>query len=264
MSDQADRTITALRNGHDELVALVADMNPDDLIQPSAATEWTISQVLSHLGSGAEIALATLEAALKGTGSPGPEFNQSVWTRWNTMTPSEHAEGFLRADEELVKRYEGLDEATKAQLRIDLGFLPEPIDLATMVALRLSEFTYHSWDIRVMADPAAVLAPEAVELLLDRLGMLIGFLGHAGALDGRQVTVAVRTTLPARSFGLDLRDAVSLVDTPQQLADILEVPAESWLRLAAGRLAPQYTPPTVRLTSDTITLDDLRRVFPGF
>ncbi len=264
MSNQADQTITALRTGHNELAALVGSMTPDDLTQPSAAAEWDISQVLSHLGSGAEIWLATLEAALKGTGNSGPEFNQSVWARWNAMTPSEHAEGFLRADEALVKRYESLDNAARAQLRINLGFLPKPVDVATAAAVRLSEFAYHTWDIQVMSDPAAVLAPAAVELLLDRLGMRIGFLGHADALDGRRVTLAVQTAEPDRSFGLDLRDAVTLVDTPAQPAGVLDAPAEAWLRLAAGRLAPQHTPPTVQLTSDTITLDDLRRVFPGF
>lgn len=180
------------------------------------------------------------------------------------MTPSDHAAGFLRADEALVKRYESLDETARAQLRIDLGFLPEPVDVATAAAMRLSEFTYHSWDIRVTSDPAAVLAPAAVELLLDRLGMLIGFLGHSDALNGSRVTLAVQTAEPDRSFGLDLRDAVTLVDSAVQPAGVLDGPAEAWLRLAAGRLAPQHTPPTVQLTSDTLTLDDLRRVFPGF
>ncbi|MGH3785712.1 MAG: maleylpyruvate isomerase family mycothiol-dependent enzyme [Pseudonocardiaceae bacterium] len=264
MSALADQTIMALRTGHDDLATLVAGMSPDDLTQPSAATEWNISQVLSHLGSGAEIGLATLEAALKGTNKLGSESYQSVWARWNAMTPREHAEGFLRADEALVERYKELDDTTRAQLRIDLGFLPEPVDVATAAALRLSEFTYHTWDIRVMSNPAASLAPAAVPLLLDPVAMLIGFLGHSDALDGRQVTLAVRTTEPNRSFGFDLRDAVSLVDTPAQPAGVLDTPAEAWLRLAAGRLAPQHTPPAVQLTSETITLDDLRRVFPGF
>lgn len=264
MSDQADRTIKALRTGHDELAALVRTLTPEDLTQPSAAAEWNISQVLSHLGSGAEITLATLQAALEGTGNPGLEFNQSVWAHWDAMTPREHAEGFLLANEALVKRFESLDNTTRAQLRIDFGFLPEPVDVAAAAALRLSEFTYHTWDIRVMFDPAAVLAPAAVELLLDRLGMLIGFLGHPDALDSRPVTLAVRTVEPDRSFGLDLRDTASLVDTPQQPAGVLHTPAEAWLRLAAGRLAPRHTPPGAQLTSDTITLDDLRRVFPGF
>ncbi|HEY2764528.1 MAG TPA: maleylpyruvate isomerase family mycothiol-dependent enzyme [Pseudonocardiaceae bacterium] len=264
MSDLADRTITALRTGHDELAALVGGLSPDELTRPSAAAEWNIAQVLSHLGSGAEIGLATLEAALAGTGNLASEFNESVWARWNAMTPGEHAEGFLDADEALVTRYESLDDTTRAQLRIDLGFLPEPVDVATSAALRLSEFTLHAWDIRVMSDPAAVLAPAAIELLLDRLSMLIGFIGHPDALDGRPLSVAVQTSEPARSFGLDLRDAVALVDTPQQPAGVLDTPAEAWLRLAAGRLEPQHTPPTLQLTSDVITLDDLRRVFPGY
>lgn len=201
---------------------------------------------------------------MEGTGNPGPEFYQSVWARWDAMTPSERADSSVRADDALVKRYESLDGAVRAKLRMDLGFLPEPVDVATSAALRLSELTYHTWDIHVTSDPAAVLAPAAVELLIDRLGMLIGFLGHSDALDGRRVTLAVRAAEPDRSFGLDLRDAVTLVYTAAQPAGVLDTPAEAWLRLAAGRLAPQHTPPTMQLTSDIITLDDLRRAFPGF
>ena len=265
MSDQANQVITALRTGHNELADLVSRVGPDDLTQPSGADQWDISQVLSHLGSGAEIALATVEAALEGTGNPGPEFNRTVWARWDALiTPTERAAGFLRANEALVQRFEKLDDTTRAQLRIDLGFLPEPVDVATAAGLRLSEFTYHTWDIKVAFDPAAALAPAAAELLVDLLGVIIGFLGHVEVLDGRHVTLAVQTTAPSRSFGLDLRHAVTLVDTPQQPEGVLSAPGEAWLRLAAGRLAPQYTPPTVHLTSDAITLDDLRRVFPGF
>lgn len=265
MSDQANQTITALRTGHNELAELVSSMSPDDFAQPSGAASWDISQVLSHLGSGAEIALATVQAALEGTGNPGPEFNRTVWARWDAlMAPDERAAGFLRANEALVRLFETLDDTTRAQLVIDLGFLPEPVDVATTAGLRLSEFTYHTWDIKVAFDPAAVLAPAAAELLVDPLGVIIGFLGHGDALDGRHVSLAVRTTAPDRSFGLDVRHAVALVDTPQQPEGVLSAPGEAWLRLAAGRLAPLHTPPTVQLTSDAITLDDLRRIFPGY
>ena len=265
MSDQANQVITALRTGHNELADLVSSMSLDDLTQPSGAAAWDISQVLSHLGSGAEIALATVGAALEGTGNPGHEFNRTVWARWDAlMAPTERAAGFLRANKALVQRFETLDDATRAQLRIDLGFLPEPVDVATAAGLRLSEFTYHTWDIKVAFNPAAVLAPAAAELLVDLLGVIIGFLGHADALNGRHVSLAVQTTAPARSFGLDVRQVVALIDAPQQPDGVLSVPGEAWLRLVAGRLAPQHTPPTMHLTSDAITLDDLRRVFPGF
>ena len=266
MSAQANQAITALRTGHNELADLVSGMSPDDLTQPSGAAQWDISQVLGHLGSGAEIALATVEAALEGTGNPGPELHRSVRARWDAMVvaPTERAAGFLRANEALVRRFETLDDTTRAQLRIDLGFLPEPVDVATAAGLRLSEFAYHTWDITVAFDPAAVLAPAAAELLVDSLGVIIGFLGHADALDGRQVSLLVQTTAPDRSFGLDLHHAVTLVDVSQQSDGVLSAPGEAWLRLVAGRLALQHTPPTVHLTSEAITLDDLRRVFPGF
>lgn len=262
--DRADRTISALRTGHDDLVARVGAMTTDDLTGPSAASEWTVAQVLSHLGSGAEIMLATLASALEGDAGLGDGYNQRVWDRWNAMAPGEQADGLISANEELVGRFEGLDQATKATLRIDLGFLPEPVDVATVAALRLSEFTYHSWDIRVMSDPAAALAPDALEPMLELLSMLIGFLGHADVFDGEPGDLTVRTTAPDRTFGLQLRDAVALVDTPAQPSGVLDTPAESWLRLTAGRLAPRHTPPEVRLASDTVTLHDLRRAFPGF
>lgn len=263
-TDRADLTIKALRTGNDELAALVGGFSAEDLTRPSGASEWDISQVLSHLGSGAEIGLAVLEGALNGTGNPGGEFNQSVWARWDAMSPAERAEGFLAANETLVRRYEGLDAAAREELRIDLGFLPAPVDVATAGGLRLSEFAHHAWDVKAGFDPTAALAPEATELLLDQTAMLIGFLGKPAALDGRQVTLAVHVTSPDRSFGLGLHDAAALLDTPAEPDAVLTAPAEWWLRAVTGRHAPHHTPATVGLTGDAITLDDLRRVFPGF
>lgn len=264
MTDRADETIKALRSGHEDLAALVRGMTADDLARRSAATEWDVSQVLSHLGSGAEINLAGLEGALDGTGNPGGEFNQGVWARWDAMTREERAEGFLSANEVLLRRYEGLDERTRESLRIDLGFLPEPVDLAMAAGLRLTEFAHHTWDVKATFDPAATLASEAVPVLFDQVRVLIGFLGKPAELGGGPVTIAVRTTAPERSFGLRVGETVSLTETPQAPDAVLTAPAEWWLRLLAGRHAPRYTPDAVTLTGGTITLDDLRRLFPGF
>jgi uncharacterized protein (TIGR03083 family) len=264
MTERADRTINALRSGHDALAELVRGFAADDLTRPSAASEWDVSQVLSHLGSGAEIGLATLEAALNGSGNPGGDVNKTIWARWDAMSPAERAEGFLTADEALVRRYEELDTQTRTDLRIDLGFLPAPVDVATSGALRLNEFAHHSWDIEAAFDPAATLAPAATGLLFDTVAMLIGYVGKADALDGRRVTLAVRLTSPERSFGLGLHDAVELTDEPSRSDGVLTAPSEWWLRLVTGRHAPEHTPLAVSLTGDTVTLDDLRRVFPGF
>jgi len=91
----ADAVIDALRSGYDSLADRVSGFSDEDLAEPSGAAEWDISQVLSHLGSGAEISRAAVQAALDGEPNPGPDFNHAVWDRWNAMTGRERADGFL-------------------------------------------------------------------------------------------------------------------------------------------------------------------------
>src|SRR3954471_8852467 len=95
MTALADEPVRALRSALDDLAALVRGFTADDLARPSGASKWDIAQVLSHLGSGAEINLASLEGALAGTGGPGGDFNQDVWARWDAMSNQERADGFL-------------------------------------------------------------------------------------------------------------------------------------------------------------------------
>ncbi|WP_433133291.1 maleylpyruvate isomerase family mycothiol-dependent enzyme [Micromonospora sp. CA-240977] len=263
MSTPADQIITALRAGHEELAALVRDLKEDDLLRPSGASEWQVSQVLSHLGSGAEIGLATLEAARTGAPAPDADFNPGVWARWDAMAPAEHAAGFLAANERLVEAYESLDAETRASLQIDLGFLPAPVDVATAGRLRLNEFALHQWDVEVAFNPFAAVTPEAVPLLLDLVGGMLGWVSRPQERADRQATVLVRLHAPERTFGLRLGEKVELVDAPEQPDGELVAPAEAWLRLAFGRLGPAHTPEGVRATG-AVSLDELRRVFAGF
>ena len=263
MATAADQTIAVLRSGHDALAALVRDLDPDDLTRPSGASEWSVAQVLSHLGSGAEINLAGLEAALTGAPVPDGDFNTQVWARWDAMSPTEQAEGFLAANEKLVERYESLDATARENLRINLGFLPEPVDVATAARFRLTEFALHQWDVEVGFNPYASVAPDAVALLLDQIGLLLGWIARVDALGGKRATIAVRLSDPERAFGLRLGERVELTEPVEQADGELVVPAEAWLRLAAGRLAAERTPDGVTITGP-VGLDDLRRVFPGF
>src|SRR3954470_2744052 len=107
-SSPADRTIAALRSGHDHLASLVNGLTDDQLTGPSGASEWKVADVLSHLGSGAKITLAGFRSSLDGTPEPAGEFNQSVWDRWNAMAPQDQAAGFLEHDERLVASLEAL------------------------------------------------------------------------------------------------------------------------------------------------------------
>ncbi|GAA1751350.1 maleylpyruvate isomerase family mycothiol-dependent enzyme [Luedemannella helvata] len=263
MANAADHVIAALRSGHDDLSAYVLKLDERDLTGPSGASEWTVAQVLSHLGSGAEIALATLERALAG-GAPAPDgFNESVWDRWNAMTPVAHRDGFVEANERLVERYESLDARTREELRIDLGFLPAPVSVADAGRMRLMEFTLHTWDVKVGADPTVTLAPAAVPLLLGSFGPLLAWIAKPATLGGRTAALAVDLTDPERSYGLQLGDPVAIGERPDQPDGVLRAPAEAWLRLLAGRLAPARTPAAVEVRGP-LTLDDLRQVFPGY
>lgn len=96
MSTLADGTIAALRSNHDDLAARVCEFDERELARQSGSSEWDVAQVLGHLGSGAEIALAGLQAGLGGRDVPGRDAYQTVWDRWNAMGRQEKASGFLR------------------------------------------------------------------------------------------------------------------------------------------------------------------------
>jgi uncharacterized protein (TIGR03083 family) len=267
MSTLADRTIAALRSNHDELAARVRGFDEQDLARQSGSSQWDVAQVLSHLGSGAEIGLATLQTGVAGQPGPDQDFNKSVWDRWNAMSPQEKAKGFLRANEQLVTGFENLDAAARQDLHVKMAFLPFPADVALLSGMRLNEAVLHGWDVRVAFDPHATLnaqeAATALEQLTGPLNFMVGFLGKPEALGGTQATLRVETTDPRRVLGLVLGPTVSLSDAPADSDGVLTAPAEALLRLLGGRLDQAHTPDTLTITSDAVTLDQLRRIFPG-
>ena len=260
MTSLADRTIAVLRDLHDELAALVPTLTEAQLSGPSGASEWTVAQVLSHLGSGAEISLAGFQAALTGAPGPGPEFNQSVWDRWNALAPHDQATAFLDHNAKLVEAIEALTPEQRENLQFKLGFLPVPIGVAAFSGMRLNETALHSWDARVGVDPTAALSEESAEVLVEQfsgeLSVLLGFFGKAEALAGSAV-------VDAHGHGLVIADAVRLTPTADNATATFVGPLEAFVRLIGGRLTPARTPADVQVLGD-INLDDLRQVFPGF
>jgi uncharacterized protein (TIGR03083 family) len=259
MPDSAEQAIRALRRSHDEAARQVTDFGPDQLRAGSGAAQWTVAQVLSHLGSSSEIALDTLRARVANR-----EGNQAVWDRWNAMAPAQQAAGFVEWEGRLVAALEALTDEELAALRLDLGFLPWPVDIGLFVEMRLSEVALHRWDVDVAFDPKARLAPYLVPFVLSRLPMFAGF---SSKPIGKTGLVAIRTSDPDRSYLLELsNDGASLSepDLPTAAAGTTaRIPAEAFVRLTAGRLAPERTPDGVSVDG-AISLDDLRKVFPGF
>jgi hypothetical protein len=62
---------------------------------------------------------------------------------------------------------------------------------------------------------------------------------------------------------LVIGEKAELADRPADADAVLTLPAESWLRLVSGRLAPARTPDGVSV-SGAITLEQLRQIFPGY
>src|SRR5207253_1644462 len=85
------------RHSHDRLRASVEPLGPDQLTQRSYPSEWTIAQVLSHLGSQAEIFGLMLEAGLAGREPPGREEFPPIWDKWNAKDPQAQAADVLVA-----------------------------------------------------------------------------------------------------------------------------------------------------------------------
>ena len=132
-----------------------------------------------------------------------------------------------------------------------------PVDLAGVLGLRLSEHALHAWDIAVMLDPAAKVAPDAVDLLVDRLPLLAGFIGKQAPAP---LAVAVTTTGPERAFTLDTGGVtLAAAGTDDAPAAALALPAEALLRLVYGRLDDEQD-----LRATGVTLTELKTVFPGF
>jgi uncharacterized protein (TIGR03083 family) len=257
MTDTVARIVTSLRDQHDQIATAVHQLSEDQLTAPSGASEWTLADVLSHLGSGAEITRATILASVEG-GADQPD-NQSVWDRWNAASPREQADGYVEHDQRLVELLEGFSAEEREAMRIDMGFLPEPAPLEVAAGMRLSEVSAHGWDVAVGLDPEATLNPDAADLLLELyagpLSFMLGFVGRPDQLgEPAELQVGERSVV--------IGDGVSVVPTGAPTATFVG-PPEAAVRMLTGRLGPSYTPADVEVTGN-VTLDDLRRVFPGF
>jgi uncharacterized protein (TIGR03083 family) len=253
--------IATLRSSHERLAALVAPLTPEQLRGPSYCSDWSIAEVLSHLGSGAEIALLMLPRALGQAEPVDRGAFQPVWDTWNAKSPDDQAGDGIVADEKHVSTLEQLSDDDLA--RISLPFIGVNLDAAGLAGLRLGEHALHTWDVAVSADPAATVSPDAVSLLVDNVpGFLAPRLGRAPDVPFR---ARIRSTAPERDYLLIAADPVSMPDWPGDGggADFeATMPSEALLRLSYGRLDPDHTPAGVE--GDEADLDRLRRMFPGF
>jgi uncharacterized protein (TIGR03083 family) len=262
LQPDAHAWISALRRSHERLAGLAARLTPEQLREQSYCTDWTVAQVLSHLGSGAEISLMMLPSALGEAEPASRDAFGPVWAVWNAKSPDEQAADAIVADDRQVAALEALTDDQLAGMKMD--FLGLQLDSVGIVRLRLGEHALHTWDVAEHEDAAAVVSAEAAGLLVDNVPQFLA--PRLGKPLGEPFEVRITTTEPARDYLLTSADSVTMTDWPAEGAgaDVPQVrmPAESLLRLAYGRLDPAHTPAGV--AGDPGVLDKLRAIFPGF
>jgi uncharacterized protein (TIGR03083 family) len=268
MTDDAENEIqranewrAALRGSHDRMEALLATLDPAALSDPSYCADWTVAQVLSHLGSGAEIFSLILEASLEDRDPPDRESFPAIWDSWNSKTPESQAADFVGADAALIEQMDGIDDDRIRSFKLALFGMD--LDAATFFGMRESEHALHSWDVAVAFDPAARLSPDAVEMLVDAIAMRVE---RTSKPVEKPLRIHIGTTSPKRSFLLSLGEKTTMTMNPTSDdvagAARLEIPSEALIRMIAGRLDPDHTPEEISTVG--VTLDELREFFPGF
>jgi len=253
----ADHVLTVLQHSHELLTEAAAPLLPDEVLKPSYASEWSIAQVLSHLGSGAEIYSRFLVAGSTSAAPPERATFMAIWDEWKAKTPKSQVIDGLAVDGSFLDHVAELSSEQAAAFRVQM-FVGE-VDLAGFLLARLGEHAVHTWDVRVALDPAATIPVDAAELLVPRLSEIASRSGRVGNAD---LSIAVQTTEPERRLSLRVSpDGVRLVDGT--LGEVtMRLPAEALVRLVYGRLDAQHTP--AGMEADGVDLDQLRAVFPGF
>jgi uncharacterized protein (TIGR03083 family) len=250
----AEAHVEALRSSVARLRGIAASMAEAELKGRAYPSEWSIADVLSHLGSAAVITRRRLDDALAGRPTPD-DFALGVWDTWNGKTPGAQRDDALAADADLLARIETVTPEQRSGFSSAMG--PMTLGFTEFVAMRLNEHAFHTWDIEVTRDPAATLPPQVAALVVDNLGLVAGFTAKP---TGDATIINVATTDPERGFRIELAaDSVTFLPTTATASADLTLPAEAFSRLVYGRLDPDQTAPD----DHGWTLDVLRRVFPG-
>ena len=251
----------AVHASHERLAAAAADLSTEQLEGPSYASERSIAQVMSHLGSQAEIFTLFLDAGRTRSDAPGSDVFKAIWARWDASTADEQRDGYLRATAKFLDALDSFDEDQRNAWKLTLSNGAD--DLTNLVRMRLGEHAVHTWDVLVALDPAATLAPDATELLVDTLP---GLASRVGKPIDTPVRARIATSHPERHFLLHTgADGVAL--DPDHAAGhalpgpVVDLPAEALVRLVYGRMDEAHTP---ALRHPTPELTSLRAVFPGF
>jgi uncharacterized protein (TIGR03083 family) len=243
-----------LRSSVNRLTGLVEVLDDEALSHRAYPADWTIADVIAHLGSGAVISQRRMDDTLAVADTP-EDFNQGVWDQWNAKSARAKAADGLAAINSFTSRLESVSDQDRARFRLAMG--PMEVGWNAFVSLRLNESLLHEWDVAVVRDTALPLADDGTAVVIDNLELIARFSAEP---IGEPRTVTIATTDPIRRFAVTVDSGGVTLFAAESEPDLL-MPAESLIRLVYGRLDPDHTPATV--TGDAAALEQLRTVFTG-
>ncbi|MEV6897053.1 maleylpyruvate isomerase N-terminal domain-containing protein [Amycolatopsis sp. NPDC051372] len=212
---------------------------------------WSVGQVLSHLGSAAEICTTLVRRGAEGDLTPPTgDDAKPVWAKWDAMAGPEQRESWFEADRTHRDLLATVGES------ITIPYFAGPLSLSEYAGYRLSEQALHGWDIEVVLDREATVRES--ELLWQRIDLIVSRFHDADArkrLAPRTVTVA--------DGRLEITESeLHFTGTKAENRGEAQLTGgrEAVLRLFYGRNRPEDD---LQTAGDT-TLDDLRQLFSGF
>jgi uncharacterized protein (TIGR03083 family) len=259
--------LTALKR-EDQSLRQEVDSQPSSYVeQDSFCSEWKNYQVISHLGSGAEIFQHSLEAALDGKEALTPEGRQAIWGYFDGLAPQEVYPQYKDRVGKLIAYLEALPESKQNEIVPTFaGNLPLP----KAVLMRLNEMALHVWDLQVKRDPSTKLDDKAAALLLP---MVVDRLPNRAKREGLD-------ELRGRRVGFDISGAASSQFTltpgteqasveqglPANALFTVKMSAEAFERLVSGRepIDKAVTAGTAQVSGDTSSMTSLNKIFSGY
>ena len=185
--------LEALEASAAHLATLTKGLTPEQLDSQSYPKKWTISDVLSHIGSGAMIMRRGVDAAV--SGQPVEDgFNQSVWDEWNAKSPADRATDVLVVDRALLDRLAALTDEEPPRSSFSSARSSStwrtPLDCDSTSTCS----THGTSKLRSIRRRHCRMTPA--EVVIDNLAMIIGW---AGKTDGTEREIVIKTTTPSAS-----------------------------------------------------------------
>jgi hypothetical protein len=140
---QSEVLLAELRRSHESLVNSLSGLSDEQVAGPSYADEWSIGQVASHLGSGAEIFGLFLAAGRQHSPAPGAGEFEPIWSRWNAKSPIEQSRDVVPADAEFLAAVDALTPEERAAWSLDMfgtDTATEPVETAASLRLPAEAF----------------------------------------------------------------------------------------------------------------------------